>query len=189
MLLNILRAFGELGDGFLHIGKNVSREQQVTIRKAFKRDLPSVAEVAKKAFSGKPDSYWAVVGFKRAQRVYVAEVGEKLIGVIEIEVIRLRNGRHGHIGYIFVDPAFQGRGIGKKLVKKAEEFFFSKNAIASWALTDEDNIVARKMFRSLDYQELDVEDVIRELGEEDAEKLLRRMIYWTGDIILRKKLV
>jgi len=45
------------------------------------------------------------------------------------------------------------------------------------------------MFRSLDYQELDVEDVIRELGEEDAEKLLRRMIYWTGDIILRKKLV
>ena len=74
------------------------------------------------------------------------------------------------------------------LIIKAEEFFNEKSAIAVWALTSPDNIAARRLFSSLNYEELTLNDVIRELGSKDAEKLLRRMIYWEGDIILRKKL-
>ena len=165
-----------------------SNSTQIIIRKALKKDLPAIAEIAAKAFKNGPDAYWAVIGFKHAQRTFVAEVSGKIIGAVEIEVIRLGAHRHGHIGYIFVDPLFQRKGVGSMLAKKAEDFFMSKNAVASWALTSPDNEGARKLFKRLGYEELTVNDVVRELGEINAEKLLRRMIYWEGDIILRKRL-
>jgi len=160
------------------------------IRRIDKRkDIKKVARVAERAFRGKPDVYWATVGAIRAQRTYVAEINREIIGVVEIETINLSSGRHGHIGYIFVDPDYWRRGIGSKLIDVAEWFFRSKGAIKAWALTSPENIPTRKLFAKKGYVEISKAEVFKELGERDARKLLRRMIYWEGDVILKKELV
>ncbi|RLF92809.1 hypothetical protein DRN52_07405 [Thermococci archaeon] len=162
--------------------------KELLVRESSKDDYEKIKSLATKVFKARPDSHWAVVGFKRAQKTYVAELRGKILGAVELEIIKLDSKRHGHIGYIFVDPDYQGMGIGKKLIQKAEEYFAKKNCVSVWALTDRENYKARKLFAGLGYKELKKDHVYDILGETAGKILLRRMIYWEGDIILHKPL-
>ncbi|MHA1615772.1 MAG: GNAT family N-acetyltransferase [Candidatus Njordarchaeales archaeon] len=166
----------------------VNHNARVIIRKAHPNDLRQIEALAKKVFRDSPDAYWAVVGAKRAQRTFVAEINNRIIGVIEVEVINLSTGKHGHIGYIFVDPDFQRRGIGTKLLITAEKFFLEKKASSAWALTTPENIAAQRLFEKNGYEKISLAYLYKVLPENDVQKLLRRMVYWEGDIIYHKKL-
>ena len=152
------------------------------------QDIPQLAILAQRAFQHGPDSYWAVVGAKRVQKTIVAEYMGCLIGAIEIEILKFNNEKHGHIGYIFVDPDFQRKGIGSKLLKLAERWFSEKNVKYVWALTTPDNIAAQRFFLKHGYRTITKEDVFKLLGRKNAKRLLRRMVYWEGDIIFLKEL-
>jgi len=160
----------------------------IIVRRMTRNDLPIIAEIAHRAFRNGPDSYWAVIGAKRAQRTFVAEMNNKVVGVIEIEIVNLSVGRQGHVGYIFVDPNYQRRGIGTKLLITAENFFKEKGAKASWALTSPENIAAQRLFEKNGYRRVFLKELFQMLPVKDAEKLLRRMVYWEGDIIYHKPL-
>ncbi|MHA1608662.1 MAG: GNAT family N-acetyltransferase [Candidatus Njordarchaeales archaeon] len=160
----------------------------IVVRRMTRNDLPIIAEIAHRAFRNGPDSYWAVIGAKRAQRTFVAEMNNKVVGVIEIEIVNLSVGRQGHVGYIFVDPNYQRRGIGTKLLITAENFFKEKGAKASWALTSPENIAAQRLFEKNGYRRVFLKELFQMLPVKDAEKLLRRMVYWEGDIIYHKPL-
>ncbi|MHA1590671.1 MAG: GNAT family N-acetyltransferase [Candidatus Njordarchaeales archaeon] len=160
----------------------------IVVRRMTRNDLPIIAEIAHRAFRNGPDSYWAVIGAKRAQRTFVAEMNNKVVGVIEIEIVNLSVGRQGHVGYIFVDPNYQRRGIGTKLLITAENFFKEKGAKASWALTSPENIAAQRLFEKNGYRRVFLKELFQMLPVKDAEKLLRRIVYWEGDIIYHKPL-
>ncbi len=60
----------------------------------------------------------------------VAESGGRivgfLIGVIRDQAPVFVRSRHGYIVDIYVDPAFRRKGVGRKLVEAAEEWFASR---------------------------------------------------------------
>lgn len=163
--------------------------KRLVIRDFRPEDYEQFVLLADRAFGGSADSYWSVVGLKWAERTLVAELDGRIVGAIEIEVLNFREkGKHGHVGYIFVDPDFQRRGVGSALLKAAERWFIERGAICSWALTTRDNIAAQRFFLKHGYEVVTVEQIRKELGRRYAWKLLRRMVYWPGDVIFRKRL-
>ncbi len=62
--------------------------------------------------------------------VLVADSGGEIVGFL-IGMVRERTpvfvrSRHGYITDIYVDPGFRRRGVGRKLVEAAEEWFISQ---------------------------------------------------------------
>jgi len=165
-----------------------NNSQNIIFRNLSIHDIPQLAILAQRAFQHGPDSYWAVVGVKRVQKTIVAEYMGRLIGAIEIEILKFNNEKHGHVGYIFVDPDFQRKGIGSKLLKLAEKWFAERNVKYIWALTTPDNIAAQRFFLKHGYKIVTKEEVFKLLGRKNAKRLLRRMVYWEGDIIFQKEL-
>ena len=75
-----------------------------------------------------------VVAMKNFQTVYTAWDGDKFIGLI----CAMDDGiMTAYIHYLFVDPAYQGKGIGKQLVEKLKETYQDYLRIVIVAYNDE----------------------------------------------------
>jgi len=156
------------------------------IRRFKKSDVVHLKQVADKAFDSQSDKYWSIVGALRAPHTYVAVYGKIIVGAIEFEAYRLPKSIEGHIWYIFVDPKHQNRGIGTMLLRKAEKVMVEEGAIRFWALTGPDNIKTQRFFEKNNYRRVSIAEMKEILGSKNTKRLLRRMIYWEGDIIYVK---
>ncbi len=159
----------------------------IKIRKFRKRDIPLLEALAEHAFESNSDKYWSIMGALRAPHTLVAEIDNKIVGAIEFEAYRLPHSIEGHIWYIFVHPDFQRRGIGTNLLRKAEAIMEREGALRFWALTGEENIKTQKFFEKNGYERITIQEMKRLLGGGGAKRLLRRMVYWEGDVIYCKR--
>lgn len=57
---------------------------------------------------------------------------------------------------ICVSPAYQGKGLGKQLLKHYIDTAKTKGALSCWLEVRESNLSARKLYQSLDFNEVDV---------------------------------
>ncbi|MCR8454522.1 MAG: GNAT family N-acetyltransferase [Crenarchaeota archaeon] len=160
----------------------------IRIRRFKPEDINQIKNVARAAFDSEVDKYWSVVGALRTPYTYIAEVCGKIIGVIEFELVYLSRSSEGHIGYIFVHPEYQGKGVGTALLKKAEEILYRRGARRIWAVTSPNNPKTRRFFEKNGYREVSTEIMKKTLGSNNTKKLLRRMVYFKGDIIHVKEL-
>ncbi|MBR5421130.1 MAG: GNAT family N-acetyltransferase [Lachnospiraceae bacterium] len=55
-------------------------------------------------------------------RMFVAKCDEKLVGLISIR-------EHNHISLLFVDSAYQSSGIGRALLKAAEDYLWDRDIL------------------------------------------------------------
>lgn len=93
------------------------------------------------------DSYYALLNLK-SSKVIVEKEGKEIVGFAELKV----NGNAGIIFYLGVLPCYRGRGIGKRLVKRAEDYFVRNGLGISLASTRDWNKVAVSLFTSLGYK-------------------------------------
>lgn len=148
-----------------------------------------VASLAERAFGYTKDSYWATRDLDRCDKAFLALINDKVVGTVELGFIKLKDGLHAQIGYIFVDPEYRHMGIGSMLVSKSLEFLSEKGVKAVWALTSPNNTATRALFRKFGFHEFYNPMELRKLlSKRDIGKLLYKMIYWRGDIILYKPL-
>lgn len=157
------------------------------MRKFRREDIDAIRRLAEVSFNTESDKYWSVIGALRAPRTLVAEINKQIVGVIEFESYRLPTSIEGHIWYIFVHPEYQGKGIGTELLRNAEIIMANENAARFWALTGADNIKARRFFEKNGYTKITVSEMKKIIGGRNTRRLLRRMVYWKGDIIYMKK--
>lgn len=92
------------------------------------------------------DTYYAIRNAK-SSKIIIQKYNGKEAGFAELKKYK----DIGIIFYVGVLPEFRGRGLGKEIIKKAEEIFKSKGVSIVIASTRSDNIPAVKMFKSLDY--------------------------------------
>jgi len=100
------------------------------------------------------DSYYALKNLKNSQLILEYINGEP-IGFTELK----QWGKIGIIFYLGVLPKFRGRGIGKKLILRAENVFREKGLEFSLASTRSWNKPAMKMFESLGYKFFNIDNV------------------------------
>jgi ribosomal protein S18 acetylase RimI-like enzyme len=74
---------------------------------------------------------------------------ERLVGV----VMGTFDGRRGWIFRLAVDPAAQGRGVGRRLVEELERRFLAMDVRRIRLLTLSDNRGGRAFWRSVGYEE------------------------------------
>ncbi|MEX2690748.1 MAG: GNAT family N-acetyltransferase [Candidatus Njordarchaeum guaymaensis] len=161
----------------------------IKIREYQEKDMSKIEKLARNSFNNDMDVFWAVRNLNRSDKVFVAEIRNSIIGVVEIDIIRLSNGIHSQIGYIFVHRMYWRHGVGTLLLQTALRYLEKRNIVGVWAVTSPENIAARRLFRKFNFVEFSDKKVLKRfLSSRDIRKLLRALVYWTGDIILYLKL-
>ncbi len=93
------------------------------------------------------DSYYALINLK-SSHIIVEKEKEEIVGFAELKIY----DKVGIIFYLGVLPPYRGKGIGKKLVRRAEKYFLEKGLSISLASTRDWNKVAVSLFSSLNYK-------------------------------------
>lgn len=92
------------------------------------------------------DKYYAIKNVK-SSKILLHKVNGIEAGFAELKKYK----DIGIIFYVGVLPEFRSKGIGKELIRKAEEVFASKGVSIVIASTRTNNIPAVKMFKALGY--------------------------------------
>ena len=141
----------------------------VSIRKArlTKEDIESFVETYKSAYRGleeyayvkeKSIRYYFRWLFKRdSDGFFVAELNGMVVGFVACDSHwhNLFHEKMGEIHELVVREEYKGRGIGKKLMERAEQYLKSKghNKIGLWV--GENNARAIKFYEALGYKKRD----------------------------------
>lgn len=107
---------------------------EIAIRFALASDAGALVRLINAAFvverlifDGERTSFEGVLGLLERGRFVVAEDSGGLAGCVYVEL----HGDRGYVGLLSVEPARQGRGLGRKLMCAAERFFLQSNCIAA----------------------------------------------------------
>jgi dTDP-4-amino-4,6-dideoxy-D-galactose acyltransferase len=83
-----------------------------------------------------------------ANEVFLYQENNKTIGFVTIKI----SENIGNIGLIAVNPSFQGKGIGKKLIDAAEEYLYQNKVRFLNIPTQLENIAACNFYTKAGYQ-------------------------------------
>lgn len=100
---------------------------------------------------------WLSKSLKRenADEVFVYSEEDKIKGIITCK----KEQGIGIIGLIATEQGLRGKGVGRKLVNAAENYFIGNGIMISKVITQHANHVACQFYESLGYRKLQVEDV------------------------------
>ena len=87
--------------------------------------------------------------------VYVADTGERVVGMVTLCVFRTLTGPKAFLDHLVVDPGFRRRGIGRALVKHAVERAEAARASRIDLTANDAKQAGRSLYRSLGFRERD----------------------------------
>ena len=90
---------------------------------------------------------------KNPGTIKVAEIAGRPAGYVRFELKRSSFGDYGLINAIFVDKDYRNGGLGRLLIKAAEEWLMSKGAGSVEAAITKTNLPSLSFFRSAGYEE------------------------------------
>lgn len=90
-------------------------------------------------------------------KVYVAVLERQVVGCISCHITTLfhQEGGSGRITSLVIDEKVRGAGIGKLLVKEAEQFFQDMGCIKSEVTSSNRRLDAHKFYEACGFQEND----------------------------------
>ena len=129
------------------------------IRKAKKQDLKEVIRIFKKEYAKPPyNEKWEnrllskkIRDYFKGSRIAVSIIENKVVGFIIFKKVLWTGGYSGFIEEVAVDSKHQRKGVGKALIKHAEDFF-RKNKIKEVSLMSNAKSKAFKIYKRLKYK-------------------------------------
>ncbi|NBK93465.1 GNAT family N-acetyltransferase [bacterium 1XD21-13] len=132
---------------------------KVTIRPMRDGEQKEIQRIGKRAFQ-----FVEALFVGRPKRAMAAEYEGKLVGGILYKEFNAHKKRIAYIDEAFVDPDYQGLGIGKKLYTKTFEALWEQNYQVLTALVKDDNAGSWKPFWDNGFRRVSVYRIIKEIG-------------------------
>ncbi len=136
----------------------------IRFRPARSADLPRVVEIYLSAYRAlgryyyqNPDEardYLRWCYEEEPEGFTVAETNGKIVGFISVHTWGEGQGRQGEIVEIAVDPAWQGHGLGKRLLQHAEEYARQRGCQQLFLWVGRENARAIRLYQKLGYEEV-----------------------------------
>ena len=132
----------------------------MNIRKAEENDLRGVVDIFITEFLKEPfKEIWSkenalkkVKKYFKESNILVAEINNEIVGFIISSTYLFYDGNRGYIEDICVKEEFKKKGIGTKLMQKAEDYFKEKGIKTFNLMTSKKNDVF-KFYEKLGYKE------------------------------------
>lgn len=86
---------------------------------------------------------------KKEHQIFIYKINNKVIGFIDCRILKLNKRKLGIIDLIAVKKEYQGKGIGKNLVKRGFEYFQRKRIKEVYVETERKNLKASWLYESL----------------------------------------
>lgn len=131
----------------------------LNVRKMQLSEAMEVKKIAKRAFPGMERLF-----VSKPQEALVAELDGKIVGGVILKYYK--SGRHkvGYYDFVFTDPDYQGKGIGKALINKTTEYLWEQGCTAVCALVKDDNVGSWQLFLNNGVQRVSLLEAVRRLG-------------------------
>ncbi len=155
-------------------------EGKIIVREATDKDIAKIVDIFKQSFTGSY-RYWSIRDLRYTYNI-VAEINGQIVGAAELYCRYLEGlGDIGVIYFLAVKPSFRRKGVGKELVKVAENIFFIWKCDYAAASTTSDNKASINLFKKMGYKVLD---------RKSAEKmgLIYTLYAFEDDVFFLKKL-
>jgi ribosomal-protein-alanine N-acetyltransferase len=128
---------------------------QITIRRARPADLQSIVRIERESF---PDP-WDAPTFEETlayfpSTFFVASIDEKVVGFVAGGLEDTGEEVYGHICNLAVAPSCRKKGIGRLLVKRAEQQFAIELATGVQLEVRASNRVAQEFYMRLGYRQV-----------------------------------
>lgn len=131
----------------------------IIIRKMMPEEAVTVRKIAWRAFGIIERLF-----ISKPKEVMVAEVDGKIAGGIIIKYIMTRGRKIGYFDGAFIDPSYQGQGIGRKLYRETTNYLWKQGCDALTALVKDDNAASWKLFLENDFSRVTIGEGCRQLG-------------------------
>ena len=142
---------------FIH-GMEIRRAKREEMEKILDAYMDAYSEMEKYWYRRRKDARRYVKWlFKRdADGIFVAAEGE-IVAFVASDAFwhSFHEGKVGEIHEMFVRKNHRRKGIGKKLIKRAEEYLFSQGNRIIELWVGEDNEAARKFYSKIGYEKRD----------------------------------
>jgi ribosomal protein S18 acetylase RimI-like enzyme len=91
--------------------------------------------------------------YSKSSKIFVVELEDRVVGFIILHTHLWDDGEVGFIDEIIVTEKFQGKGLGKLLMNKAEEYF-RKNKIKRYELMSSTKSKAFKFYQKIGFKRI-----------------------------------
>ena len=118
-------------------------------------------------------------------RVRAAKIDGEIVGVAMLK--NLGSGL-GYVYYVAVTPKHRKKGVGRRLLSDALEYFASHGSEEVYASIEEENVESRALFGSMGFRETSYGELSRKYGAVRAFELYRKMLVVPGENLFSKEL-
>lgn len=125
-------------------------------------DAEKLLEVEKKVFGDCTYSLKKIIEISQLSenKIFVAEVKGKIIGFVSLLTVNTLHYYGVWVDLIGVDPDYQGKGIGKKLLSRAKEYGMEKGVQMMSGLIAKNNLPSQKAFQKENFTILEKDFVL-----------------------------
>ena len=131
----------------------------VVIREMKSDEANRVQQLGRKAFG-------IVEGLfiPRPKEAIVATIDDQIVGGIIVRYLVTKDKKIGYFEDAFIDPDYQGQGIGSKLYKGTTEYLWSQGCDALSGLVKDDNVGSWQLFLNNQIKRTTFGEGVRKLG-------------------------
>ena len=129
------------------------------IRKMESAEAPYVKKIAQKAFDGIERFFVST-----PKEAMVAVTDDHIVGGIIIKYITCKEEKTGYFDGAFIDPRYQGKGIGSTLYEKTTQYLWEQGCTSLSVIVKDDNVASWKLFLDNGFCSINPAEGIRQLG-------------------------